>query len=517
MKKNIIKTPPPAGKKQRGQVFVAVLIMAVVLSLISMTLLHIFQANQTLLVRFSDMQTKQQLASTALEHAVYNLQGGSNWDTTPGSPGFAYDVSYTVSNLGWYELNIVKGNLFIKNNSRQGVTDYRTVGIKVKVGTTGMTSQYFGVIRQSSNNGVLVSNGQIFSTAECTSNAINNNYYNFFWGDIYSANPNDGMCYYPIINIGSGNINPQPWLPEVYAKGNIYTAVNGDNSGYGSTTYTFGYVYDDMSPTAKSHPYSPMAISGSLDLNYWKMLAYQNGAYYGPQTIGGGGTNPYYIAGNSLTWAMTYVPTAIVNKLNTLSQSSVVFIDTTDALPERNTGNINTYNGTTSSSAANTIQIFGTNTTYEYWTAGYLFVNGPLILTGNNPSRNNGTPVPSVTGVVPPDNYYAPQASDSYHYTCGTAGTSCYLANVKHNGFIYVNGQLAISGAQQTDVCIYGQIFLDQYGSIDATNTGTNQPTLEVYFNDSLNALSYAGNTIQVVTFNELTWLIPAFTGTPVF
>jgi hypothetical protein len=504
--------------KRRGQVYIAVLIMGFVLSLLALALLGIFKANSLFLVRASDSQKKQELAAAALEHAIYALQQADNWYTIPGSTGlgYNYDKQYTTS-LGNYSMIIIPGNLFMIGTTRQCTGDCRTIGIKVKVGTTGMEGEYFAVVLKGGFSAVLLSNGTILSSSLCNNNAINNTYYEFFWGDIYSGNPADGAFNFPEIPVGNGNVTPQPWMPEVYAKGNIYTSLGATSS----TNFVFGYTYDDMSPTPKSHPYSPFANVPSMPLEYYKLMAYNNGTYYGPKYIGGTGSpgtqNPYYKSSpqNDITWILnqTNLSTIVSTKLQNTG-SSCLFIDTTDAMPLRPTGNINTYTGTLNA-ASNTLTWFNTNTTNEYYTSGYIFVMGPLRLMGDNPS-NGGTTVPNITGINIPNNYYYPQATDGNFFTwTGTPSTS-YLTLVKHNGGIYTAGELMIGGSSVTNICIYGQLYIDQYGdlNVDTTSNGTN-PQISVYYRPCFNINNPSGNNLQVVTFNEITFLIP--TPVPVY
>lgn len=498
-------------KKQDAQTFITVMMMAFVLSIFATTMLFLFRQDAKFTVHFDKTMKKQELAAIALEHALYQLQTGSNWYRVPLT-GFKYDKEYTTE-LGNYSIYLVKGNLFINNpndpTTRQGQKEFRTIGIKIKL-KTGETKQYYAVVKKG-YAGVLISKG--FINLPCT-NAMAD-HVRFYWGDIYSANPADGKCRIPLIHVGYGTTKPEYWMPEVYAKGNIYTALSATGGIWG-VNYTFGYTYTDMSPSAKCHPYSPFAKAPSLDFDIYKYYAWKNGAYYGPATIDGQ-PNPYYIPGNDLSViTQANVRTKIVDKLR--YHDSALFIDTTDGKPVRppvGATPANTYCGTTHVST-NTIAIYD-NDRNEYWTRGYFFVMGPLILKGNDPDDPFGNNSSRITGVARPDNFYYPQNDDGdhYNYTAGNL-SNCYLDRVKHAGLLYVNGELQIkrrgSSFRPTNICIYGTIFLDEYGSLSidySSSSWGEKPYLYVFFNQNQNLFGYMGENVALLTFNELTWLIP--------
>jgi hypothetical protein len=516
MKNHINKTAA-----QRGQTYPIVLVMCAVLSIMAFSLLVVLKQGSKNLAVFGSVMREQELAAIALEHALFKLQSGANWYNMPLT-GFNYDREYTNGN-GNYTVGIIKGNLFLTDSTtpstRQGQDDYRTIGIKVKSDRTKMTHQYYAVVKKGGYAGALISSGAI--NLPCTANAINNYDIVAFWGDIYSANPADGMCSYPNCAVGGGNVSPQYWRPEVYAKGNIYTALSssgcnsqsGCSSGGSCSTLHFGYTYDDLSPTAHCHPYSTFAQAPDISLDIYRYQAFKKNAYYGPATVGGN-TNPYYIAANTMAKVtQANLLNVFINNLN--SSDDVLFIDTTDGLPVSTT---NTYTGVTYVTAS-TIRIYGSSTN-EYYTRGSMFVMGPLVIEGDNPDTT--TPTVSnasrITNILPPNNYYYPQTSDNCYYTY-TAGTpaSCYLNYVKHAGFIYCGGTLQIGGlaSGNSNVIIYGSIYIGgPYGSITAT-TSPDEAALFLYYNTSQNMFGYMGTGVTVMSFNEVSFLVP--TPVPVY
>jgi hypothetical protein len=545
-------------KSKRAQTYPVVLLIAFILSLFATTILFLFRQESKSLIKTLHIMQKDELATIGLEHALGKLQQGSNWFNVPLA-GFKYDKEYNVENIGYYSLYIVAGNLFYTNisdpSTRQGQTEYRTIGIKVKITRTADTHQYYAVVKKTGYGGPLISKGKINLPAN--NNVLDSNgysRYSIFWGDIYSANPNDGYCSIPIISdTQKSGVNPDPWMPQVYAKGNIYTAV-GATGGFFSVTYSFAYVYDDMSPTAHSHPYSEFAKAPDLALEAFKKLAYENNAYYGPVTIGGDASkpNPYFINDGLHDLSDLYaspcsVIWTVVKKLS--SAADTVFIDTSDALPLTKTGT-NTWNTYTGkllvTESANTLKLY-VDANEQFSTFGYLFVMGPLQLIGASPAEGlaaaASTPPAGVyifnsddstandaqiDNVIPPDNYYYPQASDGRHYyKSGNNTKNWYLYNIKHAGFLYTAGELKIggprasrttyscvmgsSGATETnysDICIYGTVYIDEYGvlSIDTTN---DNPYLYIYYNPNMNIFGNLGDKVSVMSFGEYTYLIP--------
>ena len=488
---------------------------------------------------------------------------------------------------------------------RQGDSEFRTIGVKVKVEKTDMEHAYYGVVKRVGFGGPLISKGKI--DLPCNDAAITASRYNFYWGDIYSASTHDGYCRIPYIPVGIGASAPQPWGPSVYARASIYTAL-----GKSGSSYIFGETYDDMSPTAKTHPYSSFAKAPSLALDMYKKLAKDNGAYYGPQFIGGSGdANPFYINDGSHDLA-DLVPHVFPQKLS--MTTNVMFIDTTDGLPMRIPGNsstpTNTYCGTTFVSTT-TLAIYQ-NDAQQFYTVGSLLVVGPLVLKGDDPGPEAPSGAgqvdplipywPSKIGLWPPDNYYYPQTSDGGHFSVGGSGKQAHnnrLDNIKHAGFLYCAAELRIGGPRcasgcicdddltpkpsrlasenlkekifiqgltsfgskniyaasgpkpkdtdtpvpgttpvstptpagtptmnpscsvqikncsggsgslpLSDICIYGTIFLDENASL-TIDTVKDCPELYVYYNPDANAFASMGNNVIVLSFSELSFLVP--------
>jgi|GEM_PF-1301222 len=555
MKKKKIKL-----KKQRAQTYPVVLIIAVILSIFASTLLFLFRQESKMMIKSMNILKKQELATIALEHALAKLQYGSNWFYVPIA-GFKYDKEYRVENVGYYSIYIVAGNLFyttITNpDTRQGQSEYRTIGIKVKMTRTADVSQYYAVVKKTGYGGPLIAKGKI--DLPCTDSVVDDNgysKYSIYWGDIYSGNPNDGYCKIPIINDAQkSGVSPDPWMPHVYAKGNIYTAT-GATSGCGGVTYSFGYTYDDMTPSAHCHPYSEFAKAPDLAMEAFKKLAYENNAYYGPVTIGGqaGNLNPYFINDGLHDLADLYanscsVISTVVKKLS--STADVLFIDTTDALPLTKTGT-NTWNTYTGkllvTESANTLKLY-IDANEQFGTMGYLFVMGPLRIMGYTPNAglaqaalaapagefrfdSNDTSVndAEINNITPPDNYYYPQASDGRHYSkTGGNPANWKLTRVKHAGFLYTAGELKIGGQRRprntyrcviannqgttetlaSDVCMYGTIYIDEYGTLTIDTSNDPDARLYVYYNSSVNIFGNLGDKVSVMSFGEFTFLIP--------
>ncbi len=435
------------------------MIVGAILAVISYSLLFLFRTETRLMVTSISISKKQELAGIGLEHARYKLQSGNNWYNLPIG-GFEYDREYTIPHLGKYTVYIMEGNLFKAGTAeRQGASEFRTIGVKVKVTNTEMEHSYYGVVKKVGYGGPLISKGKI--DLPCNDAAITAARYNFYWGDIYSASTKDGYCRIPYIPVGIGASAPQPWGPAVYARASIYTAL-----GRSGSSYVFGETYDDMSPTAKCHPYSSFAKAPSLALDMYKKLAKDNGAYYGPQFIGGSGdANPYYI-NDGVHDLSDLVPHLFPQKLS--MTSNVMFIDTTDGLPLRIPGNAstptNTYCGTTFVSST-TLAVYQ-NDAQQFNTVGALLVMGPLVLKGDDPGPEAPSGAgqvdplldywPSKIGLWPPDNFYYPQSSDGAHFS-GSAGGKAHqnrMDNIKHAGFLYCAAELRIGGPRCTTGCI---------------------------------------------------------------
>ena len=449
MKKKKIKK----YKKQKGQTLPLVIIIAAFLSIFATALLFLFQQENKFLVKHIVIMKKQILASIALEHAKHKLLQGTNWYNIPIS-GFKYDKEYTVEGVGKYTIYILKGNLFLNDltdeSSREGQDEYRTIGIKVKETNTNDIHQYYAVVKKFGLGGPLISKGEI--DLPCTDDAANNEYYNAYWGDIFSGNPEDGKVKIPVIGETKGDSYHQEWLPHVYAKGNIYTAINARLSGR-SVDFDFGYTYNDMSPNSHCHPYSEYANVPDIDLETFKKLAHDNDAYYGPQFINGS-PNPYYINDGNHDLSDLDV-NAVVNHLS--SRADVLFVDTTNGLPVYSGTPSNTYCGTVNVSSS-TLKIY-TNDSNQFYTRGTFIILGPLVLLGDDPDAgmssfsgwhgyNPDDTNSDVTNVQPPNNYYYPQ-DDANHYDYNPGNPkNCKLTKVKHAGILYVDGELKIGGTR---------------------------------------------------------------------
>lgn len=74
---------------------------------------------------------------------------------------------------------------------------------------------------------------------------------------------------------------------------------------------------------------------------------------------------------------------------------------------------------------------------------------------------------------------------------------------------IYTGGDLQLGGSTSTDndVCIYGSVYIDKYGTFQDYNSNT--PYYSIYYNPNINVFGYTGNQVQVMTFNEITFLVP--------
>jgi hypothetical protein len=162
-------------------------------------------------------------------------------------------------------------------------------------------------------------------------------------------------------------------------------------------------------------------------------------------------------------------------------------------------------------------------------TSGMLFIQGPLVLTGDTPSNITqtagytwgygyaaGANSDRVANVQYNKTYYYPQGNDSLHYTRNLADdTQSYLSHVKHYGLIYTGGELRIGGApaptgSTSNICIYGSIYIGPQGILSMEKTTTNDnPKLYVYFNTNLNFFSMQTNSLQVVSFSEISFLVP--------
>jgi len=452
---------------------------------------------------------KQEIASLALEQCIYKLEQNNNWYTFASTlPAYQnYSTQFTTS-LGTYEIHIAQGNLFYTvlsdpTQPRQDINGSRTIGIKVMTTITACVGDFYAVIQKTGLGGPLISKGMIDTCYD--TNGSDADPAEFFWGDIYSANTTDAYCRIRQIQVAGGNVvnGHQPWMPQVYAMGSIYTAVSY-NSGRTGSTLVFGQTYDDMSPTAHAHPYSSLAAAPDIDFDYFRNYAKAHNTYFGP-----------------VGWPMSKITQANAVTITSMANSagSVLFIDTTDGLPVR-TSPCNTYCGTTYTSA-NTIAFY-TNSTNQYLTYGTVIVMGPLRLIGDNPSAGStyhyATFTPSsqsnystVYNVPTPTNFYLPQSSDGLHFTTGTPG---YLSNVKHCGLLYTNGDLTIGGVRSgastnnSNVCIYGTVYLGENSRL-WLDTVNDTPSLYVYYNSNSNLFGVTGSSVQILSFSEFTFLIP--------
>ncbi|MFP4466021.1 MAG: hypothetical protein ACLFP1_03120 [Candidatus Goldiibacteriota bacterium] len=546
-------------RKKRGQSLFAVLLLGSLLAFLGSSLLYLFQTEIKLLTKYNCMLAKQELAAIAVEHSLYKLQQGSNWfvDDPPGLINYAKEYE---TDLGYYTVHVASGNLFFTDSSkteRQAKNEYKTIGIKVRSKLPEddpCTGMYYAVVQRQGYGGPLISKGKI--NLNCNSNDYED--YQFYWGDIYSSKNDPDACRMPIIPVGQGDDTPQPWKPRVYAKNAIYTAVHATGGRGGSIT--FDYVYDDMSPTAHSHPFSEFAIAPEIDFEYMKMMAKRNNAYYGPPVIPGYGANPYYIndgehdistiqeiAAKTSTDDCDGEPdcsyiSSLMSKLDELS--SYLFIDTTDGLPLRETSS-NSWNTYTGRIAVNsddgcdgTLRLYCSDDN-QYFTSGTLMVMGPLIIMGDDPSdiddgyghtythgHGTGSDADRISYVLPPDNYYYPQDDDGAHYNFSNGNEkNCYLSNVKHHGILYAGGELHIGGKAfvpgsgrgsgsvytDSDVCIFGTVYLGDNSELTA-NTNED-PELHVYYDRNINIFGFMGNSLRVVSFNEWTFLIPDSSG----
>jgi len=529
---NDLKIPkiPGLGESSTGQSFPMVIIVAGVLSILSSAMLSMMIYSNKAMVRVDCMNKKTEIASIALEHAMYKLQDDNNWSMLPLQSGGKYDryLHEFKTDAGSYAMHIAMGNLFMTNladpSSRQAQSEYRTIGIKVKTTRTACTGNYYAVIQKKSLGGPLVSAGKI--DLPCTDAYVDNSY--FFWGDIYSSNTNTGYCRIPLVRVARGITGMrEQWLPKVHSKSDIYTAVGYTSGRAGG--YYFASTYDDMSPTAHAHPYSQYAIFPDIDLEYYKKRAKELNAYYGPANIPGVGANKYFIndglhdnytGGGVVNDVTNANSVTIMAKLR--SPSAVLFIDTTDGLPLRRSP-CNSYTGTLTATASSTIKFY-VNNTNQYLTNGLAFIQGPLQIIGDNPSAiantggyawthgfATGSNADDISNVDPPDNFYFPQGNDGYHYSL----TNRVIGNVKHSGILYTGGELKIGGPRSgsglifnSNVCIYGSIFIGELGSL-TLDTVNDNPTLFVYYNRGLNLFGIQGQSVDVVSFNEITFIMP--------
>jgi hypothetical protein len=166
-------------KNQEGQTLPVVLIIAAILSIFAATLVSLLRFNAISLVRYSDTLTQQEIAAVGVEHAIYALQQGSNWDNLPLT-GYRYDQVYQTKDGNSYELNILDGNQYINTQTvttytggrwggggtttttlaRQGQDEYKTIGVKVMVNLTNSTKNYYAVVKRG-YGGPLISKGII--------------------------------------------------------------------------------------------------------------------------------------------------------------------------------------------------------------------------------------------------------------------------------------------------------------------------------------------------------------------
>ncbi len=563
-----------------GQTLPGVIIMAGSMSILAMALLFMFrQSNQNMVTAISSLE-KEELAGVALEHAMAKLQTGSNWDLAPvegdteGLEGFfKYDREYYVPGKGYYTLYILKGNLFKTGDTdhpRQGEKDYRTIGIKVKTKNTGKKGRYVAVVQRRNFGGPLISKGKINLPTPSTTDQDDMAHFLFFWGDIFSAKNEHNACRMPVVPTGAGEYEPQDWMPHVYAANDIYTSYGTD----ADDEYIYDYTYKNMSPTTHCHPFSPYAKAPEIDFNYYKMLAKRNNAYYGPETMpdlenGGGKPNPYYIDSDHRlddtdndvvkidgSGQNTQIDT-IMGHLDSMDPPAVLFIDTTDALPLRESPcNSYAWQGSTpphldvqdDGGEDGTLRWYKEQGDQKY-AHGFLFVMGPLLLVGHDPdntksliaglptneSKDNIAPDPTNpmanasvrTGI--PDNYYYPRREksgetfdDERYFNRQSNTFNSYCVDIKHAGLIYVGGELQIGGLGwrcgacgscenkdigYNDIGIYGTIYIGEHGELSAWKNDAT--ALCVYYNPSFNLFGFTGHTISVMTLTEISFLVP--------
>ncbi|HRU38920.1 MAG TPA: hypothetical protein P5511_03510, partial [Candidatus Goldiibacteriota bacterium] len=65
------------------------------------------------------------------------------------------------------------------------------------------------------------------------------------------------------------------------------------------------------------------------------------------------------------------------------------------------------------------------------------------------------------------------------------------------------SGSTAVS-----NICIYGSILLGEFGSLSMDTTNDN-PLLFVYYNQNLNVFGLQGSALSLVTFSEISFLVP--------
>jgi len=528
---------------KKAQTFPIVLIMSAIVSFMGLAMVKLLNYEVKLMTKSACVMEKEELSSVALEHALFKLQHGSNWDMLPLKKFNGYDHEFS-SSLGFYALHIAKGNLFMSGGIRQGQTEFRTIGIKVrahKQGTTQeCTGRYYAVIKRVNFGGPIVSKGKV--DFPCTDNTIGE--FESYWGDIYCGNTILGYCRIPKVPVGAGNHSPQDWKPHVYSKADIYTAVGSSGGGRTADIY-FGSTYTDMSPTAHCHPFSPFADVPEMDLDYYKRLAYNNNAYYGPPNIPGVGVNPYYIDSDHETNDVVVLDgdgqntkiDTLFNHMTSIDPPSVLFIDTTDGLPLRKSP-CNSYAITGSGTRHLDVQSDdGTDGTLRWYkdefnerfSKGLLFIQGPLMIVGNDPN-SDGDSSPDLadsdsvrTGT--PDNFYFPRRESDENFYFNSSNTyNSYIGNVKHEGLIYVGGELQFGGkgfscssresCSNTNVTskinIYGSIYIGELGSITTwAPTFLTDNETHIYYNPSINVFGFTGSRVTVLSFNEISFLIP--------
>jgi hypothetical protein len=299
-------------------------------------------------------------------------------------------------------------------------------------------------------------------------------------------------------------------MPRVYSKSDIYTAISYNNGRAGSTLI-FGYTYDDMSPTAHSHPFTSNVNAPDIDFDFYRNQAKKNDTYYcaSCSVTHVAGCWPY----SSLTPAN--ISAALQN------DNSVLFVDTTDGLPLR-VSPCNAYCLTVTASNKSTIAMYA-DANHQYETRGTAIIMGPLILEGDTPANGmtknyfstpgTTTPYDTAFNIPPPGNYYSPQATDGNHYVFNSTTPSLSnLTKVKHYGLIYTGGELHIgttitAQSLTTNICIYGTVYLGDNSAL--TMDTANAATLYVYYNPNQNLFGDTGESVEVLSFNELSFLVP--------
>ena len=153
--------------KNNGQTLVTVMILAAALSIMSVSLMFLFQYNQKFLVRASCIQQKQELASLALEQCIYKLEQSNNWYTfcasTLSMPNY---LNYSNNHHKPRHISVTHSSRqpFSDRNSdpappRQDLNNSRTIGIRVTTATTSCSGDFYAVIQKVGLGGPLYQKG----------------------------------------------------------------------------------------------------------------------------------------------------------------------------------------------------------------------------------------------------------------------------------------------------------------------------------------------------------------------